>query len=63
MYLIRKGVQIKKHIELNHKDGPAIRGLILTESKIGRLVKYYKEIGKIEPGWKYNPDQARFYLE
>jgi len=61
--LIKKSVKLRKHIESNHKDEGSKRGLILTESKIKRLVKYYKKIGKLEEGWKYNPDRVRMYLE
>lgn len=61
--LIRKAVFIRKHLEENHKDEPAKRGLRLTESKIGRLVKYYKESGKLQMTWKYDPKKASMYLE
>jgi len=61
--LMRKSIAIMKHIEENHNDETAKRGLILTESKIKRLIKYYKRIGKIEELWKYQPDKIRLILE
>ncbi len=61
--LLRKVVQIKKHMEMNKKDETAKRGLLLTESKIRRLVKYYKRIGKLPEDWKYEPDKIKLYLE
>ncbi len=61
--LIKKNIKLKRHMEENHKDESAKRGIILTESKIKRLVKYYKKIGKIEEDWKYHPDRVRMYIE
>ena len=63
MALIKKSIAVRKHIELNHKDESAHRGLTLTESKIKRLVKYYKRIGKLADDWKYNPERIRMYIE
>jgi len=61
--LFKKVISIKKHLESNHKDETAKRGLILTESKIRRLVKYYKRTGVLPMSWKYDPDKLGFYLE
>ncbi len=61
--LMSRVVQIGKHFEQNHKDMTAKRGLQLTESKILRLVKYYKKTGRIAAEWKYNRSQASFYVE
>ena len=36
--LIRKDIELMKHLEQNKKDFSAKRGMILTESKIGRLL-------------------------
>ncbi|RMF54761.1 30S ribosomal protein S15 [Candidatus Woesearchaeota archaeon] len=63
MALIRKNVMIKKHLETNFKDMPAKRGLQLTESKIKRLVKYYKKNGKLDPNWKYDPEKIKVIVE
>jgi len=61
--LIKKSVKLRTHIEANHKDEFSKRGLTLTESKIKRLVKYYKRIDKLTEDWKYQPDRVRMYLE
>ena len=61
--LIKKAVLIRKHLEENKKDEVAHRGLILTESKIKRLVKYYKKSGKLASEWKYEPERAGFFVE
>lgn len=63
MALIKKAVFIRKHLEDNHKDEPAKRGLILTESKIMRLGKYYKREGKISADWKYDPKKIKLLVD
>ncbi len=61
--LIRRAVLVRKHIEKFKQDMTAVRGLQLTESKIKRLAKYYKETGKIAPDWKYDPSAVKIYTE
>ena len=60
--LVRKELNILKHMESNKKDMPAKRGLQLTESKIKRLVKYYKKEGILDKGWVYNRDKAKLLV-
>lgn len=61
--LMKRSVQIRKHIDENHKDQTAKRGLLLTESKIKRLVKYYKKINKLDLKWKYDPTKAKLSID
>ncbi len=61
MALIEKAVQIRKHLEANKKDEPAKRGLTLTESKIKRLVKHYKETRALPEDWKYDAKSLAMY--
>lgn len=61
--LIRKSIAINKHIEANKKDETAKRGLILTESKIRKLIKHYKKTGKLSSEWKYDPKRAGMFTE
>ncbi|HIH24583.1 TPA: 30S ribosomal protein S15 [Candidatus Woesearchaeota archaeon] len=63
MALVTKVVKIKKHQDENKKDMTAIRGLRLTESKINRLVKYYKTTGRLPADWSYDPDRIKLYVE
>ncbi|MEK6852793.1 MAG: 30S ribosomal protein S15, partial [Nanoarchaeota archaeon] len=51
--LIINAVKIKKHLEKNKHDKVAKRGLQLTEAKINRLARYYKQKGVLRPKWKY----------
>ena len=60
--LIRKEIMLAKHLELNKKDNAAKRGLLLTESKIRRLVKYYKRTKVLPQGWKYSHEQAKLLV-
>jgi small subunit ribosomal protein S15 len=60
--LIRKEVKLVKHIEENKQDKTARRGLRLTESKINRLIKYYRRIGRLPRGWKYDKDKAKLLV-
>jgi len=61
--LIKKAAEIKKHLEIHKKDNSAKRGLTLTESKIKRLVKYYKRTKVLPKEWSYDPENIRLYIE
>jgi small subunit ribosomal protein S15 len=61
--LIRRSVAIRKHLELNHKDTTAKRGLILTESKIKALTKHYKKTSVLSSEWKFDPERAGFFTK
>jgi len=60
--LIKKEISLMKHFEGNKKDMSAKRGLRLTESKINRLVKYYKKKGVVDKSWKYDRDKAKLLI-
>ena len=40
--LLKQALKLRKHLEKNSRDNSNRRGLQLTESKIKRLVRYYK---------------------
>lgn len=63
MALIKKLIAIKSHLEINNHDMTAKRGLQLTESKIKRLVKYYKKTKKLPEDWKFDTKRVKMYLE
>ena len=63
MNLMRRALKLRDHLEENHGDTTAKRGLEITESKVRRLVKYYQENEKIPADWKYNPKEAKLYVE
>jgi small subunit ribosomal protein S15 len=62
LYLMRKAVNLRRHLEEHPKDYSAKKGLIEIESKIHRLVKYYKRVGKLPRDWKYTPEQAKLIV-
>ena len=43
--LVRRALNLRNHLEKNKKDKHSRRGLVLIESKIRRLVKYYRKKG------------------
>ena len=49
-YLIKKAVSIRKHLERNRKDKDSKFRLILEESRIRRLTRYYKTMAKRKAG-------------
>lgn len=57
--LIKKEVQLIKHLENNKQDMSSKRGLLLTESKIKRLTKYYKRSRVLPENWVYRREQAK----
>ncbi|EHP88586.1 30S ribosomal protein S15 [Methanotorris formicicus] len=61
--LMRRAVNLRNHLEQNPKDLHSKRGLQLIESKIRRLVKYYKEKGVLPMDWRYTPEKARLLVE
>jgi small subunit ribosomal protein S15 len=61
--LIRSNVLVRKHIETNPRDQVGKRGLTLAESKIKRLVIYYKNTGRLPQDWKYEPEKVRLLIE
>jgi small subunit ribosomal protein S15 len=60
--LIKKDIELMKHLEQNKKDFSAKRGMILTESKIGRLVKYYQRKKVLPKEWKYTREKAKLLI-
>lgn len=63
MALFKKFIQEKKHLEKNRQDRTAERGHLLTNSKIRRLVKYYKRSGRLPASWTFEPEKVKMYLE
>lgn len=50
--MIRKAISIRKHLEKNKKDKDAKYRLILIESRIHRLGRYYKRSQKLPAKWR-----------
>ncbi len=61
--LMKRAVNLRKHIEKNNKDMHNKTRLIRVESKIWRLTRYYKREGMLSPTWKYDPVQAALVVK
>ncbi|CAF0735137.1 unnamed protein product [Adineta steineri] len=61
-HLIKKAVAIRKHLERNRKDKDSKFRLILVESRIHRLARYYKTKNVLPPTWKYESSTAAALL-
>lgn len=57
-HLIKKAVAVRKHLERHRKDKDSKFRLILIESRIHRLARYYKTVGALPPVWKYESATA-----
>ena len=56
--LIKKAVSVRKHLERNKKDKDSKFRLILIESRIHRLARYYRLSRKLDSNWKYESATA-----
>jgi small subunit ribosomal protein S13e len=57
-FLIKKAVSVRKHLERNRKDKDSKFRLILIESRIHRLARYYRLSRKLPPNFKYESATA-----
>ncbi|KAK3709306.1 ribosomal 40S subunit protein S13 [Vermiconidia calcicola] len=56
--VVLKAVAVRKHLERNRKDKDSKFRLILIESRIHRLSRYYKTVGALPPTWRYESATA-----
>jgi len=61
--LMEKAVNLKDHLEEHPKDKSNRKSLRLVESKIRRLVDYYKEQGELAEEWRYSMDKAEILTQ
>ncbi|MBN2154392.1 MAG: 30S ribosomal protein S15 [Candidatus Lokiarchaeota archaeon] len=57
--LIRRALQLRAHMDANRKDAHNKRNLQCMESKVYRLIKYYKRAGVLAPTFRYKPDEMK----
>nr|ADD38846.1 40S ribosomal protein S13 [Lepeophtheirus salmonis] len=60
--LIKKAVSIRKHLDVNRKDKDGKFRLILIESRIHRMSRYYRTKTILPPNWKYDSSNASALL-
>jgi small subunit ribosomal protein S15 len=64
MALMRKAINLNLHVQNgNRGDIANRRGLQLVESKIRRLVKYYKRMDVLPRDWNYSLKNAELLIE
>lgn len=63
MNVIKQALRTRRHIEVHKKDISNKRNLTLVESKIHRLVKYYKKKGILPADWTYEPEKAALLIK
>ena len=56
--LIKRAVGMRKHLEKNRRDVDCKYHLILVESRIHRLARYYKRTKSLPSNWKYESANA-----
>ncbi len=61
--LIKKAVNIRKHLEKNKSDTHNRVKLTSVEAKIRRIGEYYSRIGKLPSDWSYDPQKARLLVK
>jgi small subunit ribosomal protein S13e len=52
-FLIKRAVNMRKHLDKNRRDVDTKFRLILVESRIHRLARYYKRVKQLPANWKY----------
>merc|ERR1719197_2078724 len=60
--LIKKAVSIRKHLDRNRRDKDSKFRLILVESRIHRLARYYRGVKKVPANFKYESSTASTLL-
>ncbi len=62
VYLIKRAVRMRKHLSAAKKDVINKSKLVHVESKIRRLVKYYRG-NKLPADWAYDPETAALLVK
>ena len=60
--LMRKAINLQAHLQENKKDLANKRNLQMVESKIRRIVKYYKREGSLPADWQYSIANAELLI-
>jgi small subunit ribosomal protein S15 len=51
--IVRKAVNLQRHLKSNNSDKRNVRSLELVEAKVHRISTYYKRVGVLPQNWKY----------
>lgn len=61
--LIRRAVNLRRHLDAHRKDFSSKRSLEVIEARIRGLVKYYIKRGRLPKDWRYEPEQAALLVK
>ncbi|HTT74089.1 MAG TPA: 30S ribosomal protein S15 [Thermoplasmata archaeon] len=61
--LLKRVVHLQRHLETHPKDLSNRRGLVLMESRIRRLARYYRQHRRIPENWRYSAAGAALQVE
>jgi small subunit ribosomal protein S15 len=61
--LFKKAVNLREHLEKNKADKHSKRSLNNLESKIRRLLKYYKREERMPPDFIYDPEKVKLIVK
>lgn len=61
--LLKRVVHLQRHLETHPKDLSNRRGLVLMESRIRRLARYYRQHHRIPETWRYSAAGAALQVE
>ena len=61
--LLKRVVHLQHHLETHPKDLSNRRGLVLMESRIRRLARYYRQHHRIPESWRYSAAGAALQVE
>ncbi|MBI4392397.1 MAG: 30S ribosomal protein S15 [Euryarchaeota archaeon] len=61
--LMKRALNLRRHLEAHRKDNNNGRGLLLIESRIRKLAHYYRAKGSLPADWKYSAITAKLTVE
>ena len=61
--LLKRVVQLQRHLQTHPKDLANRRGLSLMESRIRRLARYYRRRRRLPESWRYSAAGAALQVE
>lgn len=63
MSLFKRAIRLHEHLLRNKADKTSKKGMENLESKIRRLIKYYKRVGKLKSDFKYDLNKIKLIVE
>jgi small subunit ribosomal protein S15 len=61
--MLKNAVSLRDHLVKSKRDYTSKHGLELLESKIRRLIKYYRKTKRLPKDFKYEPERAKLLVE